>query len=357
MLLVRNLKKEFPETDRPGVKRIDLKVEEGEILGLIGESGSGKTTVLRCIAGLEEPTEGTIQLDRQLFNEGDLFIPPEKRNIRMVFQETTLFPHLTVFRNVLFGVEKSASSIPEKVSKILSLVRLDGLEERYPHQLSGGQRQRAELARSLISDPKLLLLDEPFSNLDPPLKDALRTEIRGILASTKTTAIIVSHDAEDAFALADRIALLRNGEISQYGTPRDLYDNPADEYVASQVGPANIISGIVLKDGYLTDIGHLYCSTTEPLNQPVKLCIRPTGFSLEGKNTRSIQATVLELVLGRGGSSLRVAVPINNKSASKELIVKKPNHGDYRIGSFIELTALPDQIWRFPNPSFKPAPD
>ena len=133
MLLVRNLKKEFPETDRPGVKGIDLKVEEGEILGLIGESGSGKTTVLRCIAGLEEPTEGTIQLDRQLFNEGDLFIPPEKRNIRMVFQETTLFPHLTVFRNVLFGVEKSASSIPEKVSKILSLVRLDGLEERYPH--------------------------------------------------------------------------------------------------------------------------------------------------------------------------------------------------------------------------------
>lgn len=353
MLCIRGLSKEFSKTDRPGIKGIDLEVEEGAILGIIGESGSGKTTILRCIAGLEDPTEGTIHLDGHLFNGRDSFVPPEKRNIRMVFQETTLFPHLTVLRNILFGARKSNPSTSREVSEILSLVRLDGLGERYPHQLSGGQRQRAELARALISKPNLLLLDEPFSNLDPPLKDKLRTEIRDILTSTKTTAIIVSHDAEDAFALANRIALLRNGGISQYGTPRDLYHNPADEYVASQVGPSNIINGIALADGYATDIGYLYCPVPEPLNQSVKLCIRPNGFSLKGGTSQSIQAKILELVLGRGGSYLRVSVLIDNKSASKELIVKKPSYGDYQIGSFVGITALPDKIWCFPNLSLE----
>lgn len=356
MLFVRGLRKEFSKTDRPGIQGVDLEIKNGTTLGIIGESGSGKTTVLRCIAGLEKPTEGTIHLDEHLFNGEDVFVPPEKRNIRMVFQETTLFPHLTVLRNILFGARISNSSAPAKVSEILNLVRLNGLEKRYPHQLSGGQRQRAELARALISKPNLLLLDEPFSNLDPPLKDKLRAEIRSILTSTKTTAIIVSHDAEDAFALANRIALLRNGEISQYGTPSDLYNNPVNEYVASQVGPSNIINGIAKEDGYLTDIGHLYCPVTEPLNQSVKLCIRPNGFSLKVDSSRSIQAKILELVLGRGGSYFRVGISIDNKSTSKELIVKKPILGDYQIGSYIGIAALPDKIWCFPNPS-ELAPD
>ena len=351
-LTCKNISKTFDGAT--AVESVSIDLLPGEIMSILGPSGCGKTTLLRLIAGFETIDEGEIKIENNIISSNQIHLPPEKRNIGMVFQDYSLFPHMNVEQNITFGLQNYNQDEKEfRLQEILKLIQLVGFEKKLPAELSGGQQQRIALGRTLAPKPSLILLDEPFSNLDPPLKDKLRAEIRGILTSTKTTAIIVSHDAEDAFALANRIALLRNGEISQYGTPSDLYNNPVNEYVASQVGPSNIINGIALEDGYLTDIGHLYCPVTEPLNQSVKICIRPNGFSLTGKSSRSIQVKILELILGRGGSYFRVGLPINNKSTSKELIVKKPSCGEYQIGSFIGITALPDKIWCFPNPSFE----
>ncbi len=224
------------------VEGVDLDLSRGELLALVGESGSGKTTLLRLAAGLESPDAGQIRIDGRIVagDPASRETPPEGRKLGLVFQDGALFPHLTAARNVAYGLrgmtreEKAA-----RVAACLERVGLSGMERRFPHELSGGERQRLALARALAPEPTLLLLDEPFSHLDPALRRKLREEIRILLGSLGQSALIVTHDPEDALAIATRVAILENGRVAQTGTPAEVYRHPANRYCAERFGPAN----------------------------------------------------------------------------------------------------------------------
>ncbi len=227
---------------------LSLEVRSGEILALLGPSGCGKTTFLRCLAGLEVPSAGRIVLgDRPLY-EGDegsnpVIVPPGDRNIGMVFQDWALFPHMTVAANVGFGVSERVRDKRERVSEALDLVGIAELADRLPEDLSGGQQQRTAVARSIAQKPELLLLDEPFSNLDASLRSSVRSEIRGLLSEAGMTAVLVTHDQDEAFVLGDRVAVMKDGRIRQVGTAREIYQRPADPWVAGFVGEVNLLAG------------------------------------------------------------------------------------------------------------------
>lgn len=216
---------------------IDITIEKGEILAVLGESGSGKSTLLRIISGFEVALGGALKIEGEKIFEGLHFIPVEKRGIGFVFQDYALFPHMTVSENIRFGLGKmkKAQQI-ERVEELLNLVELKGYENKYPHQLSGGQQQRVALARALAPNPKLILFDEPFSNLDANLQGKIRTELKEILKKTGATALFVSHNKEDALHIADKAIVLHEGHILQSGKPWDIYENPKSEYVAHLFG-------------------------------------------------------------------------------------------------------------------------
>jgi iron(III) transport system ATP-binding protein len=220
---------------------VDLDVPVGSLLTLLGPSGSGKTTALRLIAGFDRPDRGTIEINGTTMVGPATFVPPEGRSVGMVFQDYALFPHLTVRRNAGYGVAKSQR--PTRVREVLELVGLDGKADRLPHELSGGEQQRVALARALAPDPAVILLDEPFSNLDAALRARVRGEVAEILRRSGTTAIFVTHDQEEALSLSDVVAIMRDGCVIQTGTPAELYHQPADPWVASFLGDADFLSG------------------------------------------------------------------------------------------------------------------
>ena len=226
------------------VDGIDLEVGEGELVALLGPSGCGKTTTLRCVAGFEDPSAGTIELAGKRID----VLPPDRRGATMVFQGYALFPHLSVFENVGYGLRVRhvrGQTLRDRVAAALALVGLEGLGDRRPQQLSGGQQQRVALARALILEPKLLLFDEPLSNLDAKLREQMRLEIRTLQQRVGITSLYVTHDQAEAMTLADRIAVMDRGRIAQLGTPRQIYEEPADRLVAAFVGHANFAAGIV----------------------------------------------------------------------------------------------------------------
>ena len=230
------------------VDRLSLSIESGESISLLGPSGCGKTTTLNLLAGFLTPDAGTIRIgDREVVG-----IPPNKRNLGMVFQSYALFPHMTVAENVAFGlklrrVERSEQS--RRVDEALDMVRLGGLSERYPRQLSGGQQQRVALARALVVKPDIMLFDEPLSNLDAKLREEMRTELLEIQSRVKVTSIYVTHDQEEALALADRVAIMSDGHIEQVGTPDDVYENPTTAFVAKFLGESNVLPATVAEVG------------------------------------------------------------------------------------------------------------
>lgn len=226
------------------VDRVNLEISAGELFFLLGPSGCGKTTLLRMLAGFLEPDEGEIYLDEQPMRG----VPPRLRNTALVFQNYALWPHRTVAGNVAYGLEVrglSRRQIAERVAQALKLVRLEGLADRRPTQLSGGQQQRVALARALIVQPKVLLLDEPLSNLDARLRLEMREEIRRLHRETGLTMVYVTHDQKEAMSLADRIAVMHQGRIAQVGTPREIYSRPASRFVADFMGDSNFIPGAV----------------------------------------------------------------------------------------------------------------
>ncbi len=230
---------------------VDLSVVPGEIVALLGPSGSGKTTLLRSVAGLVRPTGGRILLGEEVFFDGarGVFLPPERRNLGLVFQSYALWPHRTVFENVAYGLRLRRipeKEVRERVLALLDRLGLTGLERRYPGALSGGQQQRVSLARALAYDPKLLLLDEPLSNLDAKLRDQARVWLRETLKATGKAALFVTHDQGEAMAIADRIALLNEGRIEQVGTPEELYRNPRTLFVADFLGNPNVVEVLVV---------------------------------------------------------------------------------------------------------------
>ena len=243
------------------MNRIQLEVNKGEMLTLLGPSGCGKTTTLRCIAGLEKPEEGDIVIDgRSMLSQG--FVPSSKRGIGMVFQNYAVWPHMKVFSNIVYGLKLqkiSKSKIRERANQVLELVGLAGLEDRYPAQLSGGQQQRVALARALVTNPKVLLLDEPLSNLDAKLREELRFEIKSLVRRMGITAVYVTHDQAEAMVISDRIAVMDSGNVVQIGTAQEIYKQPANRFVADFIGTMNFMSGEVVQ--FLKDTNQVLVRT------------------------------------------------------------------------------------------------
>ncbi len=238
---------------------------------------------MRLIAGLDCLSGGDISIDGRLVSDPTFFVPPEKRAVGIVFQDYALFPHMTVFENVAFGLYgQNKSFIRKRVTDLLSLAGLSGMDKKYPHELSGGQRQRVALARSLAPAPKVMLLDEPFSNLDAELRESLRNETKQILKVTDTTVILVTHDQEEAFSLSDRVGLLNAGKLEQLGTPYEVYHNPASRFVADFVGKADFIPAYAEGDYIISDIGRFLNNKNYCLNaSKVDLMIRPDDVTIE----------------------------------------------------------------------------
>jgi ABC-type Fe3+/spermidine/putrescine transport system ATPase subunit len=244
---IQNLFKRFK--DVVAINRIELEVNQGEMLTLLGPSGCGKTTTLRCIAGLEKPDEGDIVIDgKPMLSQG--FVQPSKRGIGMVFQNYAVWPHMKVYNNIVYGLKiqkMSRQQINEKAQKVLELVGLSGLEDRYPGQLSGGQQQRVALARALVGNPKVLLLDEPLSNLDAKLREELRFEIKSLVRRMGITSVYVTHDQAEAMVISDRIAVMDSGNVVQIGNAQEIYKQPANRFVADFIGTMNFMAGEVVE--------------------------------------------------------------------------------------------------------------
>jgi iron(III) transport system ATP-binding protein len=262
ILSLDSVSKQFSNNNNFAVENVSLKLEKGEVLGLLGPSGCGKTTLLRIIAGFEHPSVGTVNLGGKIVNSVDSWQPPEARNTGMVFQDYALFPHLTITENIAFGLKikgknYASKAIKERVAQVLMLVGLTGLEKRYPHELSGGQQQRIALARALAPQPELILLDEPLSNLDVQVRERLRYEIRSILKASGISAIFVTHDQEEAMAICDKIAVMQNGKLEQLGTPEEIYTQPNSRFVAEFVTNANFLPARRHGNAWDTEIGKI----------------------------------------------------------------------------------------------------
>lgn len=322
MIEVKNLSNRYEGMQL--LREVEFSLVRGEILCLLGPSGSGKTTLLRLLAGLETEFSGTITCDGQDLRG----VPPHRRNFGMMFQEYALFPHKDVYSNVAFGLEmqkKDAGEQKEIVDRILKTVGLGDLGHRMVDELSGGERQRVALARSLAPKPRLLLLDEPLGSLDRELRDRLTMEIRTILKSFDVTAVFVTHDQAEAFAIADRVAILKDGHLEQIDTPEEIYRHPANETVATFLGFRNIISGDIGADGSFRsrDLEIDVAGIIQSQPGPTRLLIRPEGARIADSQgdegliitgtvaTRQFQGNCYRLSVIRGGTRLVFDVPID----------------------------------------------
>src|SRR5918994_3275367 len=274
------------------LRRVDLRVEPGRIVALLGSSGCGKTTLLRTIAGLERLDGGQVTVGERVLSAPGVHVPPERRRVGMVFQDWALFPHMTVTQNVGYGLRRAERSGP-RVEAALSMVGLEGLGERQPGTLSGGQQQRVALARALAPQPGVLLLDEPFSNLDSALRVQVRTEVHQLLAELGVTTVFVTHDQEEAFVLGDEVAVMQGGRIVQQAPPATLYARPATAWVATFVGDANLVDGTASGDAAATAVGTVALEPGTP-DGPVRVVVRPEEIRvapLDGDD-RDVAATV-----------------------------------------------------------------
>lgn len=275
VLEVRDMTRRFAGMTHPAVDSVSFRVEPGEIFGLLGPSGCGKTTTLRMIAGFESPDNGTVLIrEREVVS-----LPPERRNVGFVFQDYALFPHLPVLRNVMFAMRGTPARLREKrAAELLRMVGLTRVDQRMPDELSGGQQQRVAIARALGADPQLLLMDEPFSNLDVALRDATRREVRALLKEQGLNAILVTHDQEEALSFCDRLAVMNAGKIEQVGTPEEVYHHPRTAFVAQFLGRSNLFEGEADGEIARTSMGAL--SIRPAAHGRVLLSLRPEHIVL-----------------------------------------------------------------------------
>ena len=239
LIKITGLTKRFQQNLKHAVKSVSFDLQRGEVVTIVGSSGSGKTTLLRMISGLEIPDSGQIILNGKIINSSNIYVPPEKRNCSLVFQSYALFPNMTVNQNIYFGKNSIQNDI--LIKKLIEITNILEIQNRYPHQISGGQQQRVALVRALALNPSLLLMDEPLSHLDQNLRNKIRNEISNLFREIGTTALIVSHDTEDAMSISDRIIVLDEGEIIQIGTPQEVYTKPINRYSALLFGTSNFI--------------------------------------------------------------------------------------------------------------------
>ncbi len=323
------------------LKDFSLQVERGEFVSLLGSSGCGKTTTLRLIAGFSEPMEGTMLFDGRDYTH----VPLHKRNFGFVFQSYALFPHMTVFDNVAFGLKMrkvDRQTIEKEVMHILEVVDLRGFENRLPREMSGGQRQRVALARALVIKPDLLLFDEPLSNLDAKLRVKMRVEIRRLQQELGFTAIYVTHDQEECFAISDKVAIMNGGVIEQMGTPSDIYNNPQTEFIARFVGFENFFELTRTGEGrFKTEAGQEVAVTRDRVGERFKGCIRPEDVLIApaGENVPGgIPGEVMvSTFLGRH-NQLNVRTPIG------EFVVSTDEHHAFGIGSAVTLSMMSNKV-------------
>lgn len=276
---VRDLTFSYHHT--PTLAGVSFEVASGESVAILGPSGCGKTTLLRLLAGLERPTSGSITIGGTQVAAPGLFVPPEQRRVGMVFQDWALFSHLNVGRNVAYGLpraQRTRSTVRATVADVLELVGLGGFADRMPATLSGGQQQRVALARALAPRPDVLLLDEPFSNLDATMRDSVRTEVRQLLADLAITVIVVTHDQAEAFVMGDRVGVMRDGALAQFDSPSGLYTLPVDTFVADFVGTSSWLAGTAQGDTVTSPLGRL--RLREPNHGAVDVLVRPEQLGL-----------------------------------------------------------------------------
>lgn len=262
------------------VAQLELTVERGQTLALLGPSGCGKTTTLRLIAGFEKPDSGAIEINGIVVNGPKTFVSPDRRQVGMVFQEYALFPHLTVFENIAYGLSNKQSEA-NRVREVMSLANLVGLETRMPHQLSGGQQQRVALARALAPEPEVLLMDEPFSNLDAVLRNQIRQETKDILRLSGITTIFVTHSREEAMFMGDIIAVMNQGNFEQIDTPQSVFHYPTNSFVANFMGIANFLPGDVSNEALNTELGDYALPQELKMENSIDLMVRPEQLTLE----------------------------------------------------------------------------
>ncbi len=322
----------------------DLDVAPGSIVALLGPSGSGKTTLLRCIAGLETPEKGVVRCGDDVLTDGPDVVPPEKRGVGMVFQDWALFPHLDVGANVGFGLPRGERS-GSRVTEVLEMVGLSGLERRAPGTLSGGQQQRVALARALAPRPRVLLLDEPFSNLDTALRARIRTEVHRLLTEVGITTVFVTHDQTEAFVLGDSVALVNEGRIVQHDTPAAVYGRPADRWVATFVGDANLVPGTADGEVATTPFGAV--PLLSPITGAVDVLIRPEHLELaDGTAGRAGGAAgTVELVEFYGHDAM-VMVRVDG-DGDGPAVSMRTRRSDHRRGDRVVLAAagVPTVAW------------
>ena len=325
------------------IKDLSLTLNKGTIGCLLGASGCGKTTVLRCIAGFDPVQAGEISLNGQIVSRRGVRLPTEARHVGMVFQDYALFPHLKVAENIAFGLrggERAARA--RRVDEVLEIVRLPGVRDKYPDELSGGQQQRIALARALAPRPDLLLLDEPFSNLDVDFRAKLTVEVREILKQQNTTAILVTHDQNEAFSLADEIGIMRDGAIEQWDTPYRLYHEPVSRYVADFVGQGVFLPGTVLADARIRlELGVFQADTSDwPQGTEVDVLLRPDDILHD--DASPLQAKVLHKAF-RGAQFLyTLQLP-----AGGHVMSLVPSHHNHAIGERIGIRLEIDHLVAF----------
>lgn len=278
ILQLNELRRQFNGQSHPAVDEVSLTLHTGDLLGLLGPSGCGKTTLLRLIAGFEHPQSGSIELAGRLVCGQGSWVPPERRDVGVVFQDYALFPHLSVIDNVSFGLNSASrrgklapGKVPEEAQRAIALVGLQGFEHRFPHELSGGQQQRVALARAIAPQPSLILLDEPFSNLDVQVRLYLRQEVREILKSVGISGVFVTHDQEEALSISDCLAVMQQGRIEQIGTPEEIYHQPSSRFVAGFVTQANFLPAERQGDTWKTVLGSFPVASQDSATVPAEL--------------------------------------------------------------------------------------
>jgi len=342
LLTLRNLSCGY--RDHLVVQQLDLTLHEGEIGCLLGPSGCGKTTTLRAIAGFEPVLSGDIQLADTLLSRPGFTLAPEKRRIGMVFQDYALFPHLTVADNVAFGIRQQANCA-HVTAELLELVKLSTLAKRFPHELSGGQQQRVALARALAPEPQLLLLDEPFSNLDNELRRRLSQEVREILKARGTSAILVTHDQEEAFAVSDQVGVFKEGHLEQWDTPYNLYHRPQTPFVASFIGQGYFIRGELLsRESVQTELGVVNCQARDwPSGSPVDVLLRPDDLTFTEQGEQ--QAQVLSSSFQGASTLYRLRL-----ATGAHVDALFPSHVQRQPGEYVGVRIAAQQVVTFAAP-------
>ncbi len=327
------------------VQNLSFEVDQGNIIGLLGQSGCGKTTALRAIAGFEPVYKGRILLRSHMVSQPGYMIAPEKRKLGMVFQDYALFPHLTISDNVSFGLrDMDKPARLYRVNELLELVGLENTHQRYPHELSGGQQQRVALARALAPRPEIILMDEPFSNLDVKLRERLSNDVRDILKNQNITGIIVTHDQNEAFAISDLVGVMNNGQIIQWDTPYNLYHEPASRFVAGFIGQGELLRGTLLSEDQIeTEIGII--SSHKPINgktgQQMDVLLRPDDLVPDPNG--DLVTEVVKKAFKGAEILYNLRLPTGNT-----LMSLFPSHLNYDIGDRVVVRVDAEHLVAFP---------